>query len=677
MHSPAGNQLPASAQTEAEHETGLMKGTDVGRAAGARIGHKEVCIVGAGPRGLSVLERLLANERSAPRHASLAVHLIDPFPPGSGAVWRTEQSPHLLMNTVASQVTVFTDASSRIDGPIEPGPSLYRWAKALVDGGSADPDLLTEATALGPDSYPSRAFYGHYLRHMFERVVSGAPGHVTIRVHRTRAVALSDATHTADGLQTVLLADGGSLRYQHTVVLAQGHVPARLLPKEQKLAEAARAHRLTYVPPSNPADVELDDIDAGEAVVVRGLGLNFFDYLALFTHGRGGAFVRTGDGRLEYRPSGSEPRMYAFSRRGVPYHARGENEKGASQRHMPVLVTPERIGRLRSGGDHGIDFKAQLWPLISWEVESVYYATLLSSRGSPEDAQEFTDRFLSSADPAARDRVLDAFGVSRADRWDWQRIADPCRGRMFADRKEFTGWLTDYLVEDVREARRGNLRGPRKAALDILRDLRNEIRLAVDYCGLDGRSHRDDLDAWYTPLNAFLSIGPPAVRIEEMIALIDAGVLCVTGPGTRAGLDREARAFTAWSARVPGPPVHARVLIDARLPVADLRHTADPLLRDLITTGGAACHRVPSATGSPYETGGLSVASRTFQLLDAKGRAHPRRLVYGVPTESVRWVTAAGIRPGVDSVTLADADAIARAVLGLVPTSPHAAKEHP
>jgi len=34
-----------------------------------------------------------------------------------------------------------------------------------------------------------------------------------------------------------------------------------------------------------------------------------------------------------------------------------------------------------------------------------------------------------------------------------------------------------------------------------------------------------------------------------------------------------------------------------------------------------------------------------------------------VPTESVHWVTAAGIRPGVNSVILGDADAIARSSL--------------
>lgn len=51
------------------------------------------------------------------------------------------------------------------------------------------------------------------------------------------------------------------------------------------------------------------------------------------------------------------------------------------------------------------------------------------------------------------------------------------------------------------------------------------------------------------------------------------------------------------------------------------------------------------------------------RLVDAAGRAHPRRYAFGVPTEGVRWVTAVGVRPGVGSVTLEDSDAIARAVL--------------
>lgn len=37
-----------------------------------------VCVVGAGPRGLSVLERLCANERASAAKTALSVHVVDP-----------------------------------------------------------------------------------------------------------------------------------------------------------------------------------------------------------------------------------------------------------------------------------------------------------------------------------------------------------------------------------------------------------------------------------------------------------------------------------------------------------------------------------------------------------------------------------------------------------------------
>ncbi|MEU5125346.1 FAD/NAD(P)-binding protein [Streptomyces mobaraensis NBRC 13819 = DSM 40847] len=652
------------------------------RAPRAQTDTFETCVVGAGPRGLSVLERLCANERAAPSHGAVTVHLVDPALPGAGAVWRPDQSRHLLMNTVASQITLFTDGSSRIDGPVEPGPTLYEWARdvaSLAECAGEDDWVLREARALGPDAYPTRAFYGRYLHDCYRRVLSGAPAHLTVRTHRSRAVALTDALGAAGGPQSLLLADGTRLDGLDAVVLAQGHVPARPTVPEARAAHLARLHGLSYLPPVNPADADLDGIEPGDPVLLRGLGLNFFDYMALFTTGRGGTYVRAEDGGLAYRPSGREPRLYAFSRRGVPYHARGENQKGVSGRYLPRLLTPERIDALRARARNGepVRFTADLWPLIAAEVESVYYGTLLTALGRGAERAEFTERYLaagtagsgSSGSGAAgeREELLDAFGIAPRHRWDWERLAAPHKGRDFADRAEFRRWLLDRLRADARAAREGNVDGPLKAALDVLRDLRNEIRLAVDHAGLDGASHRDELERWYTPLNAFLSIGPPASRIEEMAALVEAGLLEVTGPGTDVRLDPAAGAFTASSTLVPGEPVRARVLIEARLPEPDLRRTEDPLLRHLLDTGQCAPHRVPTEGGPAYETGGLAVTERPYRVVAADGTAHPRRFAYGVPTEGVHWVTAAGTRPGVDSVTLADADAIARSVLGLTP----------
>jgi hypothetical protein len=620
-----------------------------------------------------VLERLCAQERKSPRYSQVTIHVVDPGPPGPGLVWRPTQSRHLLMNTVASQVTVFTDASVTIEGPLEEGPSLYQWAASVAAGdpralaagqGAMGEAVLAEARALGPDTYPTRALYGQYLTWVFQHVTESAAEHVTVRVHRARAVRMADCDADLGGAgpQTVVLEDGTELTGLSAVVLAQGHTPTTADDAERELLAFASRHDLVYIAPSNPADVDLSCIAAGQKVLVRGLGLNFFDYMALFTQGRGGVFERV-EGRLVYRPSGREPRLYAGSRRGVPYQARGENEKGAHGRYLPRLLTADYVAGLSPAR-----FGTDLWPLIAREVQCVYYETLIAHRHGRGPADEFAAAYLRGRTAATEEALLAEAGIQPHERWSWERIARPYGEDDLRDLTSFRTWLRSHLDQDVALAREGNVSGPFKAALDVLRDLRNEVRLAVDHGGLDGTSYRDELDQWYTPLNAYLSIGPPASRIEEMAALIDAGVLQAIGPGLRVSAeehDEDGPAFVASSSVLPDCRIRATALIEGRLPHVDLRRTADPLMRHMLATGQCRAYRIPAAGEDDYETGGLAVTTRPYRVLDADGVPHPRRFAHGVPTESVHWVTAAGIRPGVGSVTLEDSDAIAAAVLEL------------
>nr|WP_310716568.1 FAD/NAD(P)-binding protein [Streptomyces lydicus] len=629
------------------------------------MGALDLAVVGAGPRGTSVLERICASAAELAPGARLTVHVIDPAPPGAGQVWRTAQPPELLMNTVASQVTLFTDASVECAGPIRTGPSLYDW----------------EGCDVGPDAYPGRALYGRYLEWVFHHTVRTAPREVTVVPHTARAVRLAEAP---DGSQSLTLDDGRTLDGLGAVVLAQGHLPTAPDAEQRRLAAHAAGHGVHYLPPANPADLtaELAALAPGRPVLLRGLGLNFFDHMALLTTARGGRFVPAADGALRYLPSGREPRLYAGSRRGIPYHARGDNEKGAHGRRLPLLLTPDVIAAFRKRADAGDlpDFLAEVWPLVAKEVETVYYEALLTRRethgvgrggpsADPVDAPpgdalrlRFRDRFLGSAHRSAEETAaLDAFGIAPAERWDWELLSRPHTGRTFTDRTAFREWLLDHLRTDLAHARQGNVSGPVKAGLDVLRDLRNELRQIVDHVGVTGASRRDHLDRWYTPLNAFLSIGPPGRRIAEMTALIEAGVLEVVGPrmAVRWGDgDGAAPGFTAYSPDVPGSEVTATALIEARLPEPDLRRTGDELLAGLLAAGGCRPHTVDG-----YETGGLDVSASPYHLVEADGRPHPRRFAVGVPTEGVHWVTAAGARPGVGSVTLADTDAVARAAL--------------
>ncbi|KAF7587066.1 hypothetical protein BBP40_007803 [Aspergillus hancockii] len=614
-------------------------------AAPSGTTHAHVAIVGMGPRGTSALERLCASapEFLAPG-ARLTVHVVDPSPPGAGHVWRTEQSSELLMNTVTSQVTLFTDKSVICSGPIREGPSLYKWTTAAKLG-------------LGPDDYPTRAQYGHYLEWVFSKVVREAPPEVEVEVHTARAVRLDNAS---DGRQTLTLSTGRTLTGLAAVILSQGHLPLLPDPEQQQLAVYAGRNNLRHFPPSNPADVDLSSLQPGEPVFLRGLGLNFFDYMALLTTGRGGRFTRTPRG-LRYHPSGNEPRLYAGSRRGVPYQARGDNAKGAYGRHYPLIITEEVITGFRKRAESGNapDFLSDIWPLVSKEVETVFYEALLRQHG--KEAPDFRDRFLATPHQSPEEaQLLEEFGITQDNRWCWERISRPYGERTFTA-GAWRDWLLDYLREDANEASLGNVDGPLKAALDVMRDLRNELRLIVDHAGLSGASHCDHLDRWYTPLNAFLSIGPPRQRIEQMIALIEAGILDVLGP--RPEVRAEDGAWVVHSPEVPSLMVRVTTLIEARLPEPNLRNTADDLLAHLLKSGQCRPHLV-----NGYETGGLDVTKAPYHLIDSKGRAHPRRFAVGVPTEGVHWVTAAGARPGVNSVTLADTDAVARAALNAAMT---------
>ncbi|MEU6120991.1 FAD/NAD(P)-binding protein [Streptomyces sp. NPDC047123] len=626
----------------------------------------ELALVGAGPRGTSVLERLCASAAELlPPGTRLTVHVVDPAPPGAGRVWRTAQPAELLMNTVASQVTLFTDASVDCSGPIRPGPSLYEWAA----GG--------RVPGLGPDDYPTRACYGRYLEWVFARTVRLAPDAVRVRVHAARAVRLDE---TADGLQTLTLDSGLELSGLAAVVLAQGHLPTADDAGQQHLTAHAARHGLRHFLPANPADLDLSVLAPGERVLLRGLGLNFFDHMALLTEGRGGRYARTPEGTLRYTPSGREPLLFAGSRRGVPYQARGDNAKGPYGRHEPAVLTADAVARFRKRADSGDapDFRTEIWPLIAKEVETVHYAAVLAARdgghpegdggagdvpgpgggiGGPQDVRGFRERFLATGHGSPQEAlVLAEFGITDDELWSWERLSRPHPTAAFTSPEAHRTWLLDRLREDAAQAALGNVAGPLKAALDVLRDLRNELRQVVDHGGLSGASRRDDLDGWYTPLNAFLSIGPPRRRIEEMAALVEAGVLEVLGP--RLAVRPDGGAFLAHSPDVPDSTVRVTALIEARLPEPDLRRTADALLGRLLADGHCRPHVVDG-----YETGGLDVTPRPYRVIDRQGRPHARRFAFGVPTEGVHWVTAAGARPGVDSVTLSDADAVARAAL--------------
>jgi uncharacterized NAD(P)/FAD-binding protein YdhS len=610
---------------------------------GARV----VAVLGAGPRGASVVERLVANAGGE----ALRIEVVDPYPPGPGRIWRPDQPGHLLMNTLAGQATLFTDDTIGCAGPVVPGPDLYEWARIVAVEGHEDAAVVAEARRLTPWSHPTRSFQGHYYAWFFERVLATAPASVRIAVHRHRATGLRDRP---DGRQEVLLDGGAAPLVADAVVITVGHVD--LVPDRGERELAAAGPR--YLPPAHPPEWDLTPLRPGEPVLVRGLGMNFFDLMSLLTIGRGGRFEGA-PGGLRYRPSGREPVLWVGSRRGVPY--RGKPVYGS----LPPVYPPRffdsaAVVRLRAAG--AVDFRVDVWPLMARDALLAHYQTLHEVRPAATalEIDAFGDRLAEAAWGPEVDAAVARAVPDPLDRLDLAALDDPLGGLSFVDRDALGAWMLDFLRRDVAEARLAT-RSPVKAAANSLGTARNWLRVLVADGGVAGGSYRRDLLGWFQGFAAALFSGPPTRRVEELVALTEAGLVGYVGAGMTVAPDGDA--FAGASPGVGGPPLRAGALVEARLPEPDLARTADPLLRAMVAAGQARPYRMGDPGGPPFVTGGLDVTTDGYRVVAADGTAHPARFALGIPIESVRFGTALGAAPRAGATLLAQTDAVARSAL--------------
>jgi hypothetical protein len=620
-----------------------------------------IAIVGAGPRGVGILERLAA---SAPELGpdGLDVHLIDPYPPGPGRIWRHEQSPLLAMNSMAADVTMFTDDTVLCEGPIVPGPSFWEWAQALRTSGDPDslgPELAAELRGVTASTFPSRRLQSAYLSWVLRDVVAGLPPGMRAHLHRTRAVDLAE-----DGdLQLVRLENGDTLRAD-AVVLASGHLDATPTADERALAARAAGAGLTYLPPEQTTDSDLSVIAPGETVLVRGLGLAFIDLVVLLFEGRGGRFEPDGED-LRYVPSGAEPRLVAGSPRGMPYHTKPHYGLRAGRPPLPRFFGPSVVDPLIGSGGP-VELGRQAWPLMAKEIAWGWYHELFV--GHPDRVRlpwpEFAGRFaaLDWDSPAMAGLIADAV-PDPVDRIDFTALDQPLTGVHAPDLAALQALVRDRIAEDLRQ-HVDPAHTPHLGAFVAMLSVYAEVTRLAGSGVLSARSRAVDLRWWQSFFNAVAS-GPPGFRVRELLALSRAGYVAFLGAGMWVDVAEDT--FRAGSASVPGaPPVTARVLVDARLPDPSAARTTDPLLAALFAAGAVSEEVLRDTDGTPLRnTGLIRVRPADGALIDAAGHVHPRRFAVG-PHTAVK-VAGAFTRPGMNAQSLRYNDAVARAVLRSLP----------
>lgn len=611
------------------------------------------------------MERLVANH-VADGGPDVIVHLIDPFPVGAGRIWRHDQSALLKLNSLAEDVTMFTDSSSAIDGPVEPGPSLSEWADEIragriTDVRPTDPDLARELRDLHGKSFPTRRLQSLYLDWFHRRTLRHLPAGVTVVTHRSRAVSVSEL----DGAEQRVALDDGTEVDGDVIVFALGHSGSDAEPEHSDLADFATRHGLFYLPPSFTADADLNGVRPGETVVVRGFGLAAVDLIVLLGEGRGGRFEQGDDG-LRYVPSGREPHLVIGSRRGVPYHSKITSSL-VGERPTPRYFTPGIAAGIVNAHPR-LDFVEHVWPAIAKEMLHGYYAELFT--GHPERVRlswhEFVARF-DEVDPfgeAYAALVADAV-VDPADRLDLHRFDRPLAGVHGLSTDDLQGVVRDYIRDDL--ARR--TQPEHSATLGLFLSLlqaHGAFLTIADVPNWTPRYRERDLGGGWTRYFSYVASGPPGPRLEEILALSEAGIITFVGPGIEIEQDDEAGVFRAKGTGSDAE-FEARTLIDAWLPEERASSSDNPLLRSLIADGHGVEHVVADDTRL-VNTGRVRVDPDGSRITLTDGTAHPRRFAIG-PYTTAPFVGAFS-RPRTNALSFRENDAVARAVLEALASIP-------
>ncbi|HAT53973.1 MAG TPA: FAD-dependent oxidoreductase [Lactobacillus sp.] len=608
----------------------------------------DIVLIGAGPRGLVATERLIEWQRQTTSFDQLNLTLVDPFGIG-GRVWQIDQPHELLMNTNPDYITLFTDDSVQMDGPIVTGPNLFEWAhkqapKFLFGHSVANrAALLSEAAALFHNGYASRSLFGAYQLWFYQYLQDRLPASMTLSVVKEQVSSLRHIDET-----NRYLLKTNSQRFQtDNIIMALGHYENDLTSEQQQLLDFEDENDLNYTTPTQPQEYDFHTVKAGETVILRGLGLSFFDAVTMLTQGRGGHFTAEGN-KLTYHPSGIEPHIVAGSRRGFPLRAKGHNQKGYGELDHPHFLTADWFDHYQATGSlTGARFIEQ----FHHEAEYVYYDRLLALKYPQINADEFLKAFVASPQPSA---VVFRSPIIESDYLNWDQLVNPSEFVADSDQPEI---MAEYLQTDVEAALAGTKTGPLTSALEMFRDLRDVVRRVVDNQLLRAEDYRNVFLGQFNNENSYLSVGPPESRIAELRALINAGIVTVLGPSMVVEPDLESHQFATWSKVVPDKRYEAKCLIEARLPAVTASHSRNPLLQNLLETGIARAQTITMEDGTAFEPGGIDVNMTTNELINRSGHTVTGLYFWGVPTEGRHWFTTASPRPGVNDNLLRTADA--------------------
>lgn len=602
----------------------------------------EFAIVGLGSWGLCVLERTVNRARHI--ETSVRVHVVEPGQLGGG-VYSVAQPDYLILNNPCGQLSLYATPDEDEDPKYALG--LYEWAtREGYRRVGYEYKITSHGETILPTDYLPRRLMGEYLAWFYEALIADAPSNLEIVRHYAAA---TDITPEIGGRETVWLSDGSKLTVDH-VVLTSGHTL-----NEERAGTSNDVHYL------RPYPVEYFDeaIAPNEPVAIAGMGLVGYDLVTALTVGRGGTYKDEGD-RKQYVPSGREPDIYLYSRSGVPYCAKSAHGVDPTGDFRPIVCTPAAFREMTnpSGSPlrRRVDFRNDLLPLLYAEMQVRYYVHSAYRRSGVSTASLVRDQLETSWKSGTFARTVDRLEPSYGP-FDPARVVFADDGARFNSSGDYQSHVYHMVETDLNEALMVG-GSPVKAAQEVTRILRDQMRTVIEYGGLSMRSFIDFQSNIRGRINR-LEAGPPPIRSQQLLGLLEAGVVKAPfGPYPDVTATQERKVHIRSTMLDESSEAFVNHVIRGHLDLPSLARSSSVLLSRLYTKGRLTQFSYAGAT-----VGSVAI-SEDFHPYDAEGRVQSSLSLLGVLTEGVRYFTHYLPSPRSRLRAVYDAEATVEAIIG-------------
>jgi hypothetical protein len=278
-----------------------------------------------------------------------------------------------------------------------------------------------------------------------------------------------------------------------------------------------------------------------------------------------------------------------------------------------------------------VDFRNDLLPLLFAEMQARYYTHSAFLKSGRQVSVEVGDQLRSGWSEGTYEQAVEQLEPVYG-RFDPAAMVFADAGSSYKSSSDYQSHVYEMVETDLNDALAVG-GSPVKAAQEVTRILRDQIRSVIEFGGLSLESYVDFQSNVRGRINR-LEAGPPPLRSQQLLALLDAGAVRVPfGPhpeidGAADGrvVIRSTRLVQATEATVDG-------VVRGHLDLPSLARSSSPLLSRLYAKG-----RLTQLSYGDTAVGSVAIDEH-FHPYDSEGRAQPNLSLLGVLTEGVRYFT--------------------------------------